>query len=293
MQEIDAKQKNLEAALGQAQSNSVNAFNEMVNKLNSPPQDRAQGLVNYQNMLVNEMNGKIASEMNAADYIDADIMMNNGRIGWKTSDKDAAEAQRYNDARAVDKQKVLDLVNADQDRLSQLNSTRPSQEREQADIQSTLQFMVDFYTQVFKKYGEKTKTAAEDLANKAKGKWIRSAGEAIRHFLKNCESLALSLVVKCAQYFHRTGYPSDIDLNFLNKTAFTGNAIEIAKQHHCKLHNRVDSGPSIVMVIKMGHFATDEIEIDSGVDFSHQMIFKYQLFKGDHFDLILLRGKIL
>lgn len=221
MQEIDAKQKNLEAALGQAQSNTVNAFNEMVNRLNSSPQDRAQSFVNYQNMLVNEMNAKIASERNAADYIDADIMMNNGRIGWKTSDEDAAE----------------------------------------------------------------------DLANKAKGKRIRSAGEAIRHFLKNCESLALSLVVKCAQYFHRTGYPSNIDLNFLNKTALTGDAKEIAKQHHCKLHNRVDSGPSVVMVIKMGHFATDEIEIDSGVDFSHQMIFKHQLFKGDHFDLILLRGE--
>lgn len=253
MQEIDGKQKNLDATLATAQSNSVNAFNEMVNKLNSPPQERAQGLVNYQNMLVNEMNAKIASEMNAADYIDADIMMNNGRIGWKTSDKDAAEAQRYNDARAVDKQKVLDLVNADQDRLSQLNSTRPSQEREQADIQSALQFVVDFYTQVFKKYGEKTKTAAEDLANKAKGKRIRSAGEAIRHFLKNCESLALSLVVKCAQYFHRTGYPSDIDLNFLNKTAFTGNAKEIAKQHYFEQHDGVNGGTPVIILIKMGH----------------------------------------
>ena len=223
MQENDAKQKNLEAALGQAQSNTVNAFNEMVNRLNSSPQDRAQSFVNDQNMLVNEMNAKIAFERNAADYIDADIMMNNGRIGWKTSDKDAAE----------------------------------------------------------------------DLANKAKGRRIRSAGEAIRHFLKNCESLALSLVVKCAQYFHRTGYPSDIDLNFLNKTAFTGNAKEIAKQHHFEQHDGVNGGTPVIMAIKMGHFATDEVEIDSGVDFSHQMIFKYQLFKGDHFDLILLRGKIL
>jgi len=184
MQEFDAKQKNLDAALGQAQSNTINAFNEMVNRLNSSPQDRAQALVNYQNMLVNEMNAKIASEKNAADYIDADIMMNNGRIWWKTSDEDAAEAQRYNDARAVDKQKILDLVNADQDRLSQLNSTRPSQEKEQADIQSALQFVADFYTEVFNKYGEKAKAAAENLANKAKGKRIRSAGEAMAAFNK-------------------------------------------------------------------------------------------------------------
>ncbi|WP_241585859.1 colicin-like pore-forming protein [Rosenbergiella epipactidis] len=184
MQEADDRQKQLDATLSQAQTNSINAFNEMVTKLNSSPQERAQAFVNYQNMLVHEMNAKIASENNAADYISADIMFNNGRIWFKTSDEDAAEVQRYNDARAIDEQKVRDLASADEESLSQLNTNKVSPEQEEADIVSAMQFVSEFYDQVFKKYGDKAKSVAENLANRAKGKRIRNASEAMAAFNK-------------------------------------------------------------------------------------------------------------
>ncbi|AAS62879.1 hypothetical protein A8V23_19505 [Yersinia pestis] len=42
--------------------------------------------------------------------------------------------------------------------------------------------------------------------------------------------------------------------------------------------------------VKVGDFIADNLEIDGSIDLVNQMMLRRQLFKGDHFELILLQS---
>ncbi|MFT4274549.1 MAG: colicin-like pore-forming protein [Pantoea sp.] len=182
LQETDAKQKVLDAALVTAHQNAVAAGNTYMYLQSPTSLQRAQAYVNYQNAVVAELQARIASEQNAVTYIGNDIMLNNARIWWPDSDADAAAAQVYIDARQKDLDAINLLVLADQKQLATLQSQLTTVDTEADIIQNAVKITADFYGEVLDSAGEKASQTAQQLASAAQGKTLRSAQEALTAF---------------------------------------------------------------------------------------------------------------
>lgn len=74
LSETTQKQTILDQALSDAQRNSIESGQALLNLLNPSPLQYTQTLINFQNSLVKEFEAKIASEQNAITYIEQDIM---------------------------------------------------------------------------------------------------------------------------------------------------------------------------------------------------------------------------
>lgn len=81
---------------------------------------------------------------------------------------------------------------------------------------------------------------------------------------------------------------SDIDLYFLDQTAFAGDTEEIPQQHHFNQANGVNGGSAVVRTVKMGDSLADKFKVDGGINFAHQMVFGDKFIEGDGFKLVLL-----
>ena len=67
-------------------------------------------------------------------------------------------------------------------------------------------------------------------------------------------------------------------------------AEEVAdEEHHEQLH-RIDGGTTVVGAVQMRGGVADEVEGDVAVDQAEQVIQWNQLFEGDHFQPVLVRG---
>ncbi len=184
MEETDQQQKHLDQALLTAQQNTARLGSAYLSLLNAGPAARAQALVAYQNAVVAELQAKIASEQCSLKYIELDIIMQQGRLWWPSSDDDAAQAQEYIDARAIDKANVEQLIQADQQGLAEMQAAMKSVETVTAEIETAVKFTADFLEKVTDKFGEKAGQSAQKLADSAQGKKLRNADEALAAFNK-------------------------------------------------------------------------------------------------------------
>lgn len=116
----DAHQKQgvLDEALSNAQSQRLASGEVLKNTDNAPAGERAAALLNLQNAAAEEIRAKIAAEENAVKYIEADIMLNNGRIWWPDSDEDVRHAREYIAKREADKASTNQLIGSDKNDLS-------------------------------------------------------------------------------------------------------------------------------------------------------------------------------
>ncbi|MDF1897222.1 hypothetical protein [Rahnella contaminans] len=74
--------------------------------------------MNVQNAAAEEIRAKIAAEENAVKYIEADIILNNGRIWWPVSAEDVNKATEYVRQRETDKASVTTQIGSDNSDLS-------------------------------------------------------------------------------------------------------------------------------------------------------------------------------
>ncbi|SDY37964.1 colicin-like pore-forming protein [Pseudomonas salomonii] len=98
---------------------------------------------------------------------------------WQKSLKAAYEIKRLNDlAELANKQKAQLSALVEEARIAAEAAAKPT------DIETAIKFTADFYAEVGKKFGDSASKLAEELAESAKGKKIRSAGDALKAFDK-------------------------------------------------------------------------------------------------------------
>lgn len=184
LSETTQKQTTLDQALSDAQRNSIESGQELLNLVNPSPLQYTQTLINFQNSLVKEFEAKIASEQNAITYIEQDIMLNNARVWWPDSLDDAAAAQLYIQSRENDKAEINLLINNDQQQKVNLQSGQVKTKSDLDVIQDAVKFTADFYKEVSNKFGERAGALAQDFENRVRGKTLKSAEQALSAFNK-------------------------------------------------------------------------------------------------------------
>lgn len=184
MNENNQRQVELDSILSTAQEKSSQTGTAYFTLINPTPEQRAQALVNYQNSIVAELQAKIASEENAAEYIELDIILNNGRIWWPRSQADASQAQQYVNIRGEDKEKVNQLVTNDRQNLLIIQSSMTSVQTEIDKILAATKFTTDFYKVVAAQFSDNAAKIAKEFANAAQGKKLRNVDQALAAFNK-------------------------------------------------------------------------------------------------------------
>lgn len=77
-------------------------------------------------------------------------------------------------------------------------------------------------------------------------------------------------------------------MNFLNQTALSANAKEIADEEHLEEKNRVDGAAAIVGAIAVANLVANEFKGDELVDFAQEVVLGDEFLEGDHLALKLL-----
>ncbi|WP_208646092.1 S-type pyocin domain-containing protein, partial [Rahnella bruchi] len=114
------KQVALDEQLTHAQNQRLNAEISLRGKNNAPAGERAQATLDLQQALARELQARMAAEENAVLYIEADIMLNNGRVWWPRSAADVNQARQYIAKRQGDKAATEQLIAGDKKDLAAL-----------------------------------------------------------------------------------------------------------------------------------------------------------------------------
>ncbi|MER3383917.1 colicin-like pore-forming protein [Pectobacterium aroidearum] len=205
--EAHQKQEVLDRALSDAQNRRLDAEIALENKKDAPAGERAQAALDLQNAVAEEFRAKILTEENAAYYIEADIMLNNGRLWWPESAEDVNKATEYIKQREADKRKTEQLIASDKNDLSTVTSAiektkqdiariqngevldkyRPENEKAAEVLTKTSELVADMGEKIGTHLGDKYKSVAKEIAEEIKnfqGKTIRSYDDAMKSLNK-------------------------------------------------------------------------------------------------------------
>ena len=83
----------------------------------------------------------------------------------------------------------------------------------------------------------------------------------------------------------------DVDLDLTHQLALGTDAEEVADEEHLEQLYGIDGGTAVVGAVQMPGGVADEVEGDVAVDQTKQVIRRNQLFEGDHFQPVLVRGR--